>query len=169
MEEGTVMYRLTRRAAGLAAVLAIAMAGIAAAAKGGAGTETTTEHAHEVVLIETGTLNPCTGEAGELLAVASNEVMHITTHADGDRWATFNAEGTVTFTAHEGIDYSGHFHLWGGESLNNKNSVEHETGTFVLSAANGSKVTVHSVGHIGTNGKGEPTVVFHTEEVHCGG
>lgn len=165
------MYRLIRRAAGLAAVFALAVAGVAVAAKGGAGTETTTEHAHEIVLVEQATLNPCTGEAGELIAVASNAVTHVTTHEDGDKWATFNAEGTVTFApaSPEGIAYSGHFHLWGGESLNNKNSVEHETGTFVLTAANGSKVTVHSVGHVGTNGKGEPTVEFHTQEVHCGG
>lgn len=165
------MYRLAMRAAGLAAVLALATTGVAAAAKGGAGTETTTEHLHEIVLLEMGTPNPCTGEEGTLLATASNAIMHITTHADGDLWATFNAEGTVTFTpaSPEGTAYSGHFHLWGGESLNNKNEVHHETGTFVLHAANGSKVTVHTVGHIGTNGKGEPTVEFHTMEAHCGG
>lgn len=163
------MYRLTRRVAGLAAVLAITVTGVAAAAKGGAGTETTTEHPSEFAFAEN-TLNPCTGEEGTLLAVASNTVMHITTQADGDHWATFNAEGTATFTPTlpGGLVYSGHFHVWGGESLNNKNQVEHETGTFVLRAANGSHVTVHSVGHISTNGKGEPTVEFHTQEVHCG-
>jgi hypothetical protein len=167
-----VMYRFARRAAGLAVVLAIATAGVAVAAQGGAGTETSTEHLHEVVLIhEEEAVNPCTGEKGLLVAAASNAKEHTTTHADGDRWVTRNAEGTATFTptSPEGAAYSGHFHLWDGESLNNKNHVEHETGTFVLKAANGSKITVHMVGHVSTNGKGEPTVEFHTQEVHCGG
>lgn len=161
------MYRLARRAAGLAAMLAVAMGGVAAAAQGGAGTETTTVH-EQFAFSEPG-LNPCTGEKGTLMAISSNSVFHITLQADGDHWVTGNAEGSVKFMPGEGgIPYSGHFHMWFGESLNNKNEVHHETGTFVLSAANGSKVTVHMVGHVSTNGKGEPTVEFHTTNVHCG-
>jgi hypothetical protein len=165
------MYRTVKLAACLAAVLALAMTGAAMAAKGGAGTETTTVHLPETVLIyEEKATNPCTGEKGLLVAISANAKEHSTTHADGDAWGTFNAEGTVTFTPYspEGATYSGHFHIWGGESLNNKNEVNHETGTFVLRAANGSQVTVHMVGHASTNGKGEPVVEFHTEDAHCG-
>ena len=160
------MYRLARRAAGLAAVLAIAMAGVAVAAKGGAGTETTTEHI--MLFHEEEAMNPCTGEKGTLVTIGSNVKEHVTTQADGDHWATFNAEGSVTFTPAEGgLPYSGHFHLWFGESLNNKNEVHHETDTFVLHAANGSTVIVHTVGHVSTNAKGEPVVEFHTMEPQC--
>ena len=159
------MYRLIRRAAALAAGLTLLSAGAALAS----GTETMTEHGHEALLFSIPTNNPCTGEAGTLTAIASNEVFHVTSHSNGTAHLTGTAEGTATFTPIEGgIPYSGHFASWFGETHSQKNQIEHETGTFVLRAANGSQVVVHMSSHISTNGKGEPTVEFHTQEAHCG-
>ncbi|HEV3094016.1 MAG TPA: hypothetical protein VGY30_05820 [Solirubrobacteraceae bacterium] len=166
------MYRpaLAIRAVGLAAAIVLASGAAALAAKGGAGTETFTEHAHEQVLFSFPTANPCTGEEGTLTAIAANEVFHLTTHADGERWATGTAEGAVTFTpvGAEGLAYSGHFTSWFGEAINQKNHVEHDTNTFVLRAANGSQVVVHMKDHLSTNAAGEVTVEFKTESAHCG-
>jgi hypothetical protein len=161
---------LATLAAGLGTALAIASATTAMAAKGGAGTETFTEHAHEVVLFSFPTQNPCTGEEGTLTATAANEVFHATSQADGQFWVTGTAEGTVTFTpvGPEGVSYSGHFATWFGEALNQKNHIEHGTGTFVLRAANGSQVVVHMNSHLSTNASGEITAEFHRESAHCG-
>jgi len=165
------MHRLAfaARALGLAVVIVVASAAVALAAAGGAGTETSTEHAHEKVLFSFPTANPCTEEAGMLTAIAANERFHLTTHADGEKWATGTAEGAVTFTPfEEGAPvYSGHFAAWIGESINQKNMVEHETSTFVLRAANGSQVIVHMKGHLSTNAAGEVTVEFKEESAHC--
>jgi hypothetical protein len=159
-------------AAALAAAAVAAVAAVPATAdKGGAGTETLTEHAHEVPLFAFPTVNQCTGAAGLLSVVAANEVFHVTTQADGDAWVTGTAEGTVTFTPEEsgGVVYSGHFASWFGESLNNKNHVEHSTFDANLTGSDGSKVSVHIKGHVGTNANGVVTVE-RPEEVsfHCG-
>jgi hypothetical protein len=157
------------RALGLAVALVVVSSTAALAAKGGVGTETSTEHAHEAVLFSFPTTNPCTGEEGTLTATARNEVFHLTTHADGELWATGTAEGAVTFTplGAEGVPYSGHFTSWFGEAVNEKNHVEHDTNTFVLRAANGSQVVVHMKDHLSTNAAGEVTAVFERESAHC--
>lgn len=166
------MYRpvLIVRALGLAVVIVIVSAAIALAAKGGAGTETLTEHGHETLLFAMTVTNPCTQEEGTLTAIASNEVFHLTTHADGTFWATGTAEGTVTFTPFQagGLAYSGHFASWFGEALNRKNHIEHDTNTFVLRAANGSQVVVHMKDHLSTNAAGEVKAEFKKESAHCG-
>lgn len=164
------MFGCIKRGAVLAAVLALVSGGVAYAAAGGAGTETLTEHQHNVELFSFPTENPCTGAEGTLTAIASNSVFHITTQADGDAWVTGNAEGTATFTPEEagGVFYSGHFKSWFGEELNNKNMVLHETGTFVLNGTDGSRVVVHTTGHLGTNANGKVTVQFEKFRAHCG-
>lgn len=166
------MYRpaFVVRAVGLAVVIVVASAAVALAAKGGAGTETFTEHGHEEVLFSEPVTNPCTNEGGILTATAANEVFHLTTHADGTFWVTGTAEGTATFTPFEagGLAYSGHFTSWFGEALNRKNHIEHDTNTFVLRAANGSQVVVQEKSHLSTNAAGEVTVEFEKESAHCG-
>jgi hypothetical protein len=159
------------RAAGLAAVLIAVSSGVALAEKGGAGTETITEHARDTVIFPPEVVkNPCTGEVGTLTSVAANAIFHVTTQADGNMWLTLNAEGTATFKPEKsgGVEYSGHFHDWFGQSLNTKNEVEHSTSTYVLRASNGSQVTVHTVGHLSTNAAGEVKAEFETTGVQCG-
>jgi hypothetical protein len=157
------------RVALLGTALMLASSGTALASKGGAGTETSTEHSHEVLLFAMPVVNPCTHEEGTLTAIAANEVFHLTTHADGDLWATGTAEGTATFTPSEpgGLSYSGHFATWFGEALNNKNHVEHSTATFVLRAGDGSQVVIHMRSHLSTNAAGEITAKFETHDAHC--
>jgi hypothetical protein len=158
-------------AAALAAAAIGTIAAPAMADKGGAGTETLTEHAHEVPLFSFPTVNQCTGAAGLLSVVAANEVFHITTQADGDAWVTGTAEGIATFTPEEigGVVYSGHFATWFGEEINNKNHVEHSTFDVTLTGSDGSKVAIHIKGHVGTNAGGVVTVERPEEvSVHCG-
>ena len=145
-------------------------AGVAFASSGGAGTETFTEHAHDVPLFEFTAPNPCTGALGTFSATAKNFVFHITTHADGDLWLTGTGTGTATFTPQEagGVSYSGHFTTWFGEALNEKNSVEHSTSTFVLTGSDGSHVVVHGTDHLSTNAHGEVTVEFEKMHASCG-
>jgi hypothetical protein len=150
------------------AVLALA-ATPAGAQSGGAGTETLTEHLHEVVLFSNPAVNPCTGTPGVITATGTNGVFHLTTQADGDAWVTGTIEGLVTFVPDEpgAGDYSGHFATWFGEALNNKNHVEHDTGTFVLKGSDGSKVILHMSDHLSTNANGAVTVEFHDQSFHC--
>jgi hypothetical protein len=165
------MHRLAfaARALGLAVVIVVASAAVALAATGGAGTETSTEHFHEHELFSEETTNPCTNEKGTITAIAANERIHLTTHADGERWATVTAEGIATFVpSGSGFTYSGHFAAWFGESINQQNKVEHDTSTFVLRAADGSQVVLHMKDHLSTNAAGEVTVEFKEISAHCG-
>lgn len=159
-----------RRGAVIATVLTLLSAGAAYAASGGAGTETLTEHQRNVELFSFETENPCTGAKGTLAAIASKAVFHLTTQADGNFWVTGTAEGTATFTPEEegGVLYSGHFASWFGEALNNRNSVSHDTSTFVLNGTDGSRVIVHMKSHLSTNAKGAVTVQFEKSSAHCG-
>ena len=162
------MIRGLMRVLALAALLTAFCGSSALAAKGGAGTETFTEHAHEVPLFSFGVVNECTGVAGTLSAVAANTVFHITTQADGDLWVTGTAEGLVTFVPfEEGISYSGHFADWFGEAVNNKNHVEHGTATFVLTGTDGSRVVIHMISHLSTNASGAVTATFEKSSFHC--
>jgi hypothetical protein len=136
----------------------------------GAGTETFTEHQHEITLMESTKTNPCTGELGTLLAVAKNFKFHITTQADGNSWVTGTANGEASFTPTEpgGVSYSGHFTQWFGGAENNKNEVGHDTGTFALKGTDGSTVHVHFRDHFSTNAKGEVKVETEVKEFRCG-
>jgi len=165
--EGSMLRLIARPFALAAAVIALS-AGGALAAKGGAGTETTTEHAHGVPLFSFPVFNQCTGQAGTLEAVATNEVFHLTTHADGELWATGTAEGIATFTPEEpGVSFSGHFTSWFGEAVNQRNHVEHDTNTFVLTGTDGTRVIVKMKDHLSTNAQGTVTAEFERENVHC--
>jgi hypothetical protein len=165
------MIRRIARATVLAFGLAAICCGTALAAKGGAGTETFTEHGHEVPFFEFPVTNPCNGQEGLLSAVAKNFVFHATTQPDGNAWITGTGNGTASFVPfEEGPTFSGHFTAWFGEALNEKNHVEHSTTTIVLTSAEGAHVTIHMKGHLSTNANGEVTAEFEHEGVHtlCG-
>ena len=70
--KGDRMIKRMARVTGLAFVLAMLGAGTALAAKGGAGTETLTEHVHNEVLFSFPLENQCTGAPGVLSATAAN-------------------------------------------------------------------------------------------------
>jgi hypothetical protein len=153
-------------------VVALLAAGAALAAAGGRGTVTITQHAHNVQLFSDPVTNPCTGESGTLTAIAENEVVHVTFFTDGDEfWVTGTDEGTATFTPANpnGVSASGHFAAWFGESLNEKNDVQHDTFNLTLRSTDGSHVVVHEITHLSTNAAGVVTVNFDKMSVSCAG
>jgi hypothetical protein len=164
------MRRHVVRGAALSATLFLLSGGSALAASNGAGTETITEHFSNEVFFSEPTVNPCTGEPGMLTGIAKNGKVHATSQADGEFWATGTFVVTVTVTPDQpgGVSASGHFTSWFGVSLNQKNSVEHSTGTFHLTGSDGSTVKMHMVEHISTNAKGEITVAFEKARLSCG-
>lgn len=146
-------------------------AGTVRADTGGQGTVTTTEHAHDVVLLSGPVVNPCTGAPGAVTAIAANEVLHVTFFTASDEfWVTGTDEGSVTFTPDDpsGVSASGQFASWFGESFNQKNDVQHFTNTFNLRGTDGSRLVVHETAHLGTNGSGDVTVDFDKMNVTCG-
>jgi hypothetical protein len=152
-------------------VVGLLSAGAALADPGGQGTVTTTEHAHDVVLLSGPAVNPCTAAAGTVTAIAANEVLHVTFFTASDEfWVTGTDEGTVTFTPDDpsGVSASGHFSSWFGESFNRKNDVQHFTNTFHLQGTDGSHLVVHETAHLSTNGSGEVIVNFDKMNLTCG-
>jgi len=164
------MIRRVVSCAAMCATLLLVSVGSAVAASHGAGTETITEHFRDEVAFAEESPNPCTGEPGTFTALAKNGKVHVTTQADGELWVTGTFEGTAVFTPAEpgGVSASGHFTNWFGVSLNQKNSVEHSTGTFHLTGSDGSRITVHMTEHISTNARGELTVSFEKLHTSCG-
>jgi hypothetical protein len=166
------MSRRVVRTASLAAVIALLTAGAALGAAGGRGTVTITTHDHNVQLFSDPVTNPCTGESGTLTAIAANEVFHVTFFTNGDEgWVTGTDEGMATFTPDnpKGISASGHFAAWFGESLNNKNDVQHDIFNLTLTNTDGSHIVVHEITHLSTNAAGVVTVNFDKMSVSCAG
>jgi hypothetical protein len=164
-----MLRRIFRRGVSLAGVVTLLGAGVALAA--GRETVTETQHEHNVVVFSEPGVNPCTHENGTFAATAANSVFHVTFFPNSDEfWVTGTAEGTVTFTPENpgGVSASGHFAFWFGASGNNKNDVEHNTGTFVLSGSDGSRVVTHMSSHLSTNGNGVVKVEFEKMTTHCG-
>jgi hypothetical protein len=165
------MVRLALRAVGLAGIFALLTTGAAMADAGGQGTVTITQQFRNVPFFSMPAANPCTGAPGTIAATARTEVFHETFFTNGDEfWVTGTAEGTVSFTPDDpkGVSASGHFATWFGESANNRNDVQHDTGTFVLSGSDGSRVVVHMVDHLSTNANGVVTVNFNNFTFTCG-
>jgi len=166
------MSRRAVRVAGLAVVVALLTTGAAFADAGGQGTVTMTTHASNVPLFPPQhTNNPCTNAPGTLSAISANSVFHVTYFTSGPEfWVTGTDEGTVTFTPDDpnGVSASGHFAAWFGESMNNKNDVQHNTNTFVLAGSDGSRLVTHETSHLSTNANGVVTVNFDNISLTCG-
>jgi hypothetical protein len=163
--------RIAQRAGGLAGVIVLLSAAPTLAAGGPNGTVTETQHEHNVVLFSEASPNPCTGDPGTFSATAANGVFHATFFENSDEfWITATYEGTATFTPEdpEGVSASGHFAVWFGAALNEKNEVETNTNTFNLKGSDGSHIVVHGTTHVSTNGLGAVTVSFEKNSVHCG-
>jgi hypothetical protein len=165
------MYRLVLRVVGLTAILALLTTGTAMADAGGRGTVTVTQQFRDVPFFSMHSANPCTGAPGTFAATARTEVLHVTFFTNGDEfWVTGTAEGMATFTPDDpqGVSATGHFATWFGESANERNDVQHDTGTFVLNGSDGSRVVVHMANHLSTNANGVVTVTFSNFTFHCG-
>jgi hypothetical protein len=131
-----------------------------------------TQHARHVPFFSAAVPNPCTGATGMLNAVSANEVFHVTFFTSGDEfWVTGTDEGTATFTPNDptGISASGHFASWFGESINNKNDVQHNVFNLTLAKTDGSHVIVHEPVHLSANANGVVTVNFDKPSMSCAG
>ena len=99
-------------------------------------------------------------------------MFHVTFFPNSDEfWVTGTGEGTAMLTPENhpgGVSGSGHFAVWFGASGNEKNEVEHNTVTFVLSGSDGSHAVVHGTTHVSTNGNGVVKVEFEKMTAHCG-
>src|SRR6478672_6324321 len=163
------MFRRVVGVVGLVAVVALLTTGTVTAAAGGQGTVTNTQQFRNVLLFSMPVTNPCTGAPGTLVATARTEVFHETFFTNGDEfWVTGTAEGMATFTPDDphAVSATGHFATWFGESGNNQNDVQHDTGTFVLNGSDGSHVVVHMADHLSTNANGVVTVTFSNFTFH---
>jgi hypothetical protein len=165
------MPKRVLRAVGLAAVLALLMAGAALADTGGQGTVSTTQQFRNVPAFSEHVPNPCTGALGTLTGTIKTGVFHVTSFTTGPEfWMTGTDEGVATFTPDDpqGATASGHFTEWFGESFNNKNDVQHFTSTFSLKGSDGSHIVVHETAHFSINANGVITVSFDNSDLHCG-
>src|SRR5262249_35062756 len=139
------------------------------AAAAGAGAVSFTQHFHNEVLLSAHAVNPCPGAPGPVPGTATNGVAHMTTLANGTFWATFTAEGTITFVPDNPADASasGHFAAWDGENGNLRNGTETSTFNAVLSGSDGSRVGVHEVAHMSTSASGG-SITFDKPHMTCG-
>jgi hypothetical protein len=162
---------MLKRSIGAASLVAlVALCSSTTALANGAGTVSMTQHARNVLLFSNPVTNPCSGAHGTLSATAATEVFHITTQADGTFWVTGTAQGSVTFTPSnpKAASAVGHFAQWFGESSNDRNDVQHDTGNFNLQASDGTHIVVHRASHLSTNANGVVTVSFNNFTAHCG-
>ncbi len=159
------------RTAVFAVFVAAAVALVAAAGAGaaGAGAVSLTQHLNNEVLFSDHDVNPCTGSPGTVTGTAKNGVFHITTLANGTFWATFTAEGTITFVPDDPSDpsFSGHFAVWDGENGNLQNETETSTFNAVLVGSDGSHVGTHETFHMSTSASGG-SITFDKPHFTCG-
>ncbi|HEX9037663.1 MAG TPA: hypothetical protein VF808_11810 [Ktedonobacterales bacterium] len=159
-----------RLATALCAVAAVAAFGAGPALADGNGAQTQT------ITIKNGTIdfgqspNPCSGTMGDLAALSVNGVLHETVNKAGDVWDTGTLTGMLQFTPNDPSQptYTGHGVSWFGDSLNNRNAVNHFTFSLNLTGSDGSTVTFHEAGHVNSNANGIPVVVFDKQSASCG-
>ena len=83
-------------------------------------------------------------------------------------WATFTETGKVAITDANGVNFTGHFTVWGNFNLNEKNTNNTFTLTVRLSGSDGSSIVAHEVQHFALNANGTVTVDFDTMRLACG-
>src|SRR6266571_2093559 len=141
----------------LATLLGLLAVAPAALAAGGQHTQTFTKHQHGTTVRKD--TNPCTGNKAPITETV-NGVEHVTYFVNSDEvWATFTTTGSASFTE-GGVDYSGHFTVWGNFNLNERNSNSTFTFSIFLNGSDGARITSHEVAHFTYNGNGEITVSF---------
>ena len=110
---------------------------------------------------------PCTG-APATITITYNGVAHINSLPGGEFWATFTETGKVSLTDANGVSYSGHFTVWGGFNLNERNTNSTFTLTVRLAGSDGSTIVAHEVQHFALNANGTVTVNFDRMRLTCG-
>jgi hypothetical protein len=143
----------------------LALAGSAFA--GGNGAQTFTQIDKNVVEVDPGNQNPCSGAVG-LLTLTYNDVFHGTTLANGTSWFTGTITGTLSFVPDDASNpsYTGHFSQWFGDDNNLKNGVENGTFNVTALGSDGSQLLYHENDQAATNANGVITVTF--DHAFCG-
>ena len=119
----------------MAGLLAVAPAALAA---GGNHTVTYTKHVHSTIVQNQKA--PCTGDRVAITETV-NGVQHITFFVNSDEvWATFTLTGSASFTD-QGVDYTGHFTVWGNFNLNEQNQNSTFTFNITLTGSDGSRTS----------------------------
>jgi hypothetical protein len=159
----------------LLTLVALAGAALALAATAFAAdhaTVTETENIHGAFTAPEFDVNPCTGAAITSFEADGNVVAHVTYFLeDGEPtegWATFTETGKVTLTDTNDATYTGHFTVWGNFNLNERNTNNTVTHTFMASGSDGSSLIAHETAHFATNANGQVTVSFDRLSLDCG-
>lgn len=103
--------------------------------------------------------NPCTHAPGTV-TLTYNGVFHFTVNKAGDFWDTGNQTGDFVFIPDviPGVapqpSYTGHFHFWFGDSINNRNMVDHSTFQVNGVGSDGSTLQFHEVAHFSVSASG---------------
>lgn len=144
---------------GLSSVTASAASPCAPNSSGGF---TCTVNAHGVTMLVGPPNPPCIPPDATGLVSNENLVMHITVNSAGNVWFTFTAEGDVTLTVPStGTIYTGHFMIWDGGELNNRNSVSNMTFNAHLTAPDGSTLDAHFSAGVGVSASNPPQPIMH--------
>ncbi len=154
------MSRFKFLAATFISATALLTSTLSGAHAAGAGASTYTQTDHNASQVISDNPNPCTGALGTV-TLTYNDVMHVTTLANGTDWMTFTQTGDFSFVPYDSTQpsYSGHFTTWGNQNDNLQNG--NSTYTFSLhgTGSDGSTLSFHEVAHYSVSATGV-TVVF---------
>ena len=161
-----------RKIAFLIGLLVVALAVTAGAGAANHTTVTETNHIHGTFAEPEFSVNPCTEAAITSFLADGNVVEHETYFLEDGNitevWATFTETGKAAVADANGVSYTGHFTAWGNFNLNERNSNESFTLTFMLAGSDGSTLVGHEVQHFALNANGDVTVDFDTFRLSCG-
>jgi hypothetical protein len=157
-------------AAVIAAVAMLMFAGVAQAAQH--TTVTQLQITHGAFTEPEFDANPCSGAAITSFNAFGTQMAHETFFIEDGQvtevWATFTETGKVSLTDANGVTYSGHFTVWGGFNLNERNTNNTFTLTVRLAGSDGSTIVAHEVQHFALNANDTVTVNFDRMRLTCG-
>lgn len=157
----------TLKLAVLATAIGVLLMLAATASAGGNGAQTFTQIDKNVVEVDPGNQNPCSGAVG-LLTLTYSDAFHGTTLANGTSWFTGTITGSLSFVPDDASNpsYTGHFTQWFGDDNNLKNGVENGTFNVTALGSDGSHLLYHENDQAATNANGIITVTF--DHAFCG-
>ena len=128
--------------------------------------ETTTTHFN--VTESRADVNPCTDAPGTLTETIKG-VTHVTELPNGTRHETTTGVGRFTLVPDDPSQptYTGRETFWVGQNFNTKTFILTFTAYINALGSDGSRFTVHFVGHVTINPDGTATVEFDTVRLSC--
>jgi hypothetical protein len=152
--------------------MAVAMLMFAGAAQAAQHTTVTVTHVTHGAFVEDFDANPCSGAAITSFSAFGTVLEHVTYFIeDGqmtEAWGTFTETGKVAITDANGVRFAGHFTVWGGFNVNERNTNNTVTFSIRLTGSDGSSILAHEVQHFALNANGTVTVDFDTMRLTCG-